>query len=806
MALVNRGCSATRNSLECAFNRIVSYRSVIKFRVFPPATLALRVGACAALFLAVSVFGQSGAGGEVPPEQIAFFESKIRPVLSEHCYECHSSQAKKLKAGLYLDHRDRAMKGGESGAAFVPGNPDASLLLRALRFQEESLEMPPKGKLPGRVIADFEKWIQLGAPWPTDNDTAIAETQTGYDWEKFRREHWSFKPVVKPPPPATPESDWPQNEIDRFVLAKLDAANIRPLPQANRRTLIRRAYFDLIGLPPTQAEVAAFIDGKISWDDVINRLLASPHYGERWARHWLDVARYSDGLGGFLDSGNLPEAWRYRDWVVESLNRDLPYDDFVRQQIAGDNQPGIEHAAIGVGFFAVGPTYRSDGGDPEAIAQAKAETLSDRVDTFSRAFLGLTVACARCHDHKFDPITARDYYAIAGVFNNTSVREYPLAPADVVATYQKQQKAINDLQGKIRKLDADARKAKRKLTDTEKSQKAAWNAEMKQRKTELPPKYPFAHVLGDSGSKDMPLAIRGDLRKKGPMVERRFLQIVAGEDAPRFRKGSGREELAEAVVDRANPLTARVMVNRVWQWHFGRALARTPSNFGILGEKPTHPELLDWLAATFVEEGWSLKRLHRSIMTSAAYRMSSAYNEANFARDGDNRLLWRMNPRRLDVESWRDSLLAVSGGLNRRIGGPPVGEILESPRRTLYSTVSRNGDRFRSDDFLRTFDFPAARSSSAGRATSIVPQQYLFMLNSKFMSQRARELAARMRDATANDEERIALAYLWLFQRSPDAVETEIGAAFLKGAGDSSARLEQYAQSLLSSEEFRYVE
>jgi hypothetical protein len=520
----------------------------------------------------------------------------------------------------------------------------------------------------------------------------------------------------------------------------------------------------------------------------------------------LDVARYSDGLGGFLDSGDLPQAWRYRDWVVEALNRDLPYDDFVRQQIAGNDLPGIEHGAIGSGFFAVGPTYRSDGGDPEAIAQAKAETLSDRVDTFSRAFLGLTVACARCHDHKFDPITARDYYAIAGVFNNTAVQEYPLAPAAVVASYREQQKAINDLQGMIRKLDADAKKAKRKLTDAEKSQKAKFSAEMKRLKAALPPKYPFAHVLGEAGSKDMNLAIRGDLRKQGPVVERRFLQIVAGENAPEFRKGSGRVEMAEAVVAPANPLTARVMVNRVWQWHFGRAFVRTPSNFGILGEKPTHPKLLDWLAATFVEGGWSLKRLHRLIMNSAAYRMSSAHDEASFAQDGDNRLLWRMNPRRLDVEAWRDSLLSASGGLNGRIGGKPVGEILESARRTLYSTVSRNGDRFRSDDFLRTFDFPAARSSSAGRATSVVPQQYLFMLNSRFMNQRAHELSARLRKATPQNDKRIELAYQWLFQRRPDAAETKIGVAFLNGDNTSPGRLEQYAQSLLSSEEFRYVE
>jgi hypothetical protein len=537
-------------------------------------------------------------------EQLAFFENKIRPVLVEHCYECHSTKAATVKADLYLDNRDAAMKGSESGVVIVSGDPEKSILIRAVKYLEESLEMPPAGKLPAAVIADLEKWVIMGAPWPDDGASEVVNRGTTIDFEKFRREHWSFKPIVKLPLPVIANPQWAQQPIDFFVHAKLATVGMYPSAPAARRTLIRRAYFDLLGLPPTADQVSEFVSGKKSWAMVIEQLLRSSHYGERWGRHWLDVARYSDGLGGFLDSGALPEAWRYRDWVVAALNHDMPYDEFIRRQIAGDLLADPKQHAVGTGFFAVGPTYRSDGGDPEAKAQALAETLSDRVDTLSRAILGLTVACARCHDHKFDPISARDYYAMAGVFKNTNLREFPLAEQDVVKAYQAHQKEIRDLENDLKKLKSEVKKAGRKLTTDELDQEKVWKKQVAELKESAPDKYEFVHSLGDIGAADMNLAIRGDLRKPGEVVSRRFLEIVGGADQKDFGDGSGRKELAEAVVDPKNPLTARVFVNRVWQWHFGRALVRTPSNFGILGEKPTHPQLLARLAHRFVDDGW----------------------------------------------------------------------------------------------------------------------------------------------------------------------------------------------------------
>ncbi len=743
---------------------------------------------------------------QLTSEQIDFFESKIRPVLAEHCYSCHSTKAKKLKAELYLDNREAVFRGGESGPIIVPGKTAESLLIRAIRYEEESLEMPPKAKLPERVIADFEKWIEIGAPWPSGGDAKIAAGATGFDFEKYRREHWSFRPIKRPDLPVVADTEWVKRPIDHFVGARLKNAGMRPAPQADKRTLIRRAYFDLIGLPPTSEQVKEFVKGEKTWSAVIEELLDSPHYGERWARHWLDVARYSDGLGGFLDNGPLPQAWRYRDWVVAALNRDLPFNEFVRQQIAGDLLDKPMKTAAGTGFFAVGPTYRSDGGDPESKAQALAETLSDRVDTFSRAFLGLTIACARCHDHKFDPITAKDYYALAGVFKNTNVREFPLVSPDVVKAYQDHDKAIKKLDADIKKLDRIARQKKRPLTPEEEADLKKWKKELPELKKTLPSKYDYLHALGDSGSADMHVAIRGDLRKQGELVPRRFpeLFVTAGKIA--YKTGSGRSELADSVIDPINPLTARVFVNRVWQWHFGEALVRTPSNFGVLGEKPTHPDLLDWLAVEFMDKGWSIKEMHRLIMNSATYQMSSQHNEANFSRDGDNRLLWRMNPRRLEVEVWRDGILAVSGRLNRSVGGTPVNEILGSDRRTLYGTVSRNGDRFASEKFMRTFDFPAARSTSAARTASTVPQQYLFMMNSKFFSDSAEALATRLEQGSLVPNKQIQLAYQTAFQREPDEFEMKIALRFLTGGQDRRARLVRLAQNLLSAEEFRYAE
>ena len=735
--------------------------------------------------------------------QLDFFENKIRPVLAQHCYNCHSTQSKKLKAELYLDNREQALIGGESGPSILPGKADSSLLYRAVLYKEESLEMPPKRKLPDAVIADFKKWIDMGAPWPKSDEPQIVKND-GIDFEKFRNEHWSLKPIINPSPPEVVNTAWPKNPIDQFVLARLEAGKMKPAQEADRRTLIRRAYFGLVGLPPSPESVSAFVGGDISWDHVIEKLLASPQYGERWARHWMDVARYSDGLGGFLDNRGLPNAWQYRDFVVNAFNADVPFDQFVRWQIAGELTPEAPLSArAGTGFFAVGPTYNGDGGDAEASAAARAETLSDRVDTFSRAFLGLTVACARCHDHKFDPVSIKDYYAIAGVFNNTSIADKPLAPDTVVKAYDDHQNKIKSFEKQIKQLNDKIKKEKREITEEEKKKRDEWAKNRDELRKSLPPKYAIAHGLRENGSNNMHVAIRGDLRKKGEEVPRRFLEVISRDKT--FNKKSGLLQLAESVVARDNPLTSRVFVNRVWQWHFGRAIVRTPSNFGIIGDKPTHPLLLDWLAKNFMDNGWSIKDLHRLIMKSSTYRMSSEHIAANFDRDGDNRMIWRMNPRRVEVESWRDSLLSATAELDLKIGGAPINQILESPRRSVYATISRNGDRISSDPFFRLFDFPAPRSTAAKRTTSTVPQQYLFIMNSPFFQKRAEALVSRLIRESETNEDRINRAYQLLYNRLPSDGERETGLEFLSKV-DFEPGWQQYAQALLGSEEFRYIE
>ena len=494
----------------------------------------------------------------------------------------------------------------------------------------------------------------------------------------------------------------------------------------------------------------------------------------------------------------------------------MPYPEFIRLQLAGDLIAAREHG-VATGFLALGPTYISDGGDPDATAQAKSETLDDRVDTMARGLMALTVACARCHDHRFDPIPQVDYYSLAGVFNNTANRELPLVEADVVALYDKAQQELAALKQRIDARKGEAKKQNRELTTEEQVELKKWEAEWDRLSKSAPEKYPVAHAMADSGANDMAVAIRGNLRRPGEIAPRRFLQILSEAPAPRFKQGSGRLELVEAIISPENPLTARVLVNRVWLNHFGQALVRTPSNFGILGEKPTHPELLDWLAAKLNGTGaadfrGSLKHLHRVIISSASYQMDSAPDAQAFAVDGDNRLIWRMNPRRLDVEAWRDALLFASGELDLTRGGPSIENIADSHRRTLYAAISRNGDRFPSDTFLRQFDFPSARATNEGRTSSIVPQQSLFLMNSSLLAARARGLSRRLFRESGNVDDRIRRAYLLLYSRSVTDEELQLGRDFLSQAemsGKPSSKLnawEQYAQVLLSASELMFWE
>ncbi|MEE2686020.1 MAG: PSD1 and planctomycete cytochrome C domain-containing protein [Planctomycetota bacterium] len=727
--------------------------------------------------------GAQQPGVEKPTaEQLEFFEKNIRPLLVTHCYKCHSRAAKPLKGGLFLDHREGAIKGGDSGPVIVPGKPAESLLVKSVKYLD--YEMPPDGKLPAEKIQLMEQWVAMGAFWPEEKSSPLPKDSAAYDWDALREKHWSFQPVTRPLLPDVRTTDWAQSPLDFFVLSRLEAVGLSPSSQADRRTLIRRASLDLTGLPPSPAAIAHFLADSEpgAFGRVVDRLLSSPRYGEQWGRHWLDVARYSDGMGGSTNNARLPHAWQYRDWVVNAWNRDRPFDEFVRSQLAGD-LTGRWQDRPALGFVALGPTYVSDGGDPDSVAQARAETLDDRVDTVSRGLLGLTVSCARCHDHKFDPIPTLDYYSLAGVFNNSRNIDSPLASDEVIAELNRFNAAVAEKSNGIKQIQDRLKKEKREASEQEKKELAELEAAQKNIQQNIPPSIPMpvptVHTLGEAGNKDMPVALRGNPRKPGPIAPRRFLRIVAGADPPVFQKGSGRLELANAITAPDNPLTSRVIVNRVWQRHFGSGLVGSPSNFGYLGQPPTHPGLLDWLASELVDRDWSLKSLHRTIMLSATYRMSSGFDEKAFAIDGDNKLLWRFSPRRLTVESWRDSLLQVCGELATNLGGPPTEKILSDRRRTLYTVISRNGDRFESDTFLRLFDFPAPRATSSGRVTSTVPQQFLFMLNSEFMAERSRQFAERLNGEFGNDQERIAGAYQLLYGRDPLARELELGLAFL---------------------------
>lgn len=744
-------------------------------------------------------------------EQIEFFETSIRPLLVEHCYDCHSTDAPELEASLYVDSREGMIKGGESGPAVVPGDPSESLLIASVKY--EASEMPPDRKLSDRQIESLSKWVQMGAPWPqvTSSPGVPRARETdwdAYDWPVAKAKHWAWQNVRQPELPGSDDSIAP---IDRFVDRKRDLDGLKASPLASPSVLARRIYLDLIGIPPTPEQVRSF-DDAVAKDRhaavvaLVDELLESPLYGQRWGRHWLDVARYSDGHGGFLDNRALDDAWRYRDWVVDAINRDMPIDEFIRLQIAGD-RTGLLEDAVATGFFALGPTYRSDGGDPDSVAQAKGETLDDRIDTLTRGLLGITGSCARCHDHKFDPIPQQDYYSLAGVFNNTTVHDQPLASDDVVTRFNEHKKDVAELEKKINQHTKMLKQENREATEAEAKEFAAWQAGLEKKREDAPPGFDTTHALKETGNADMKVALRGNLRKTGDVAPRRFLRILAGKEPTRFASGSGREELADAIVDPRNPLTARVFVNRVWMHHFGAGLVRTPSNFGTLGEKPTHPELLDWLAHQFVAGGWSLKSLHRSIMTSATYQLGSDFSAVAFARDGDNRSLWRMTPRRMDVEVWRDSLLAITGELDTVLSGPPFADIAKNQRRTLYAKVSRNGDVFPSDAFLRRFDFPLMRATVAQRPSSIVPQQFLFLLNSPFMVDRAKAFATRLREVSETNDGRIEYAYQWLYLRSPDDSERRIGLDFLEYDSSESelSAWVRYAQVLLSSNEFMYV-
>lgn len=905
------------------------------------------------------------------PAGIEFFEKHIRPVLVDHCYKCHSADSPKLRGNLLLDSKEGTRKGGKTGPAVVPGKVDDSLLIHALRYQK--LEMPPNGKLPAKVIADFEKWVAMGAPDPRKGKSGTTKTKV-IDYTEALK-HWAYQPIKKPAPPLVKNAIWGDSPIDLYILAQLEAKGLTPSPKADKRTLIRRAYFDLIGLPPPYAEVEAFAndpDPK-AFEKVVDKLLASPHYGERWGRHWLDVARYSDTKDLVLVYGKdaiRPYAYTYRDYVVKAFNLDLPYDQFIHDQLAGDLvQPKLEPWRLGaMGFLTLGRLF--DNNLPDIY--------DDQIDTTTRGFLGLTVSCARCHDHKYDAIPTADYYSLYGVFASSEqptelpLIEQPKQSPEAQDFFKKwsakEQELKNHVETQFNQLNEQFRNQSTEylvkiaaeppdpletavfflslspndlrpqllsnwraylkkhghddpvfgpwhdlleLDDKELGEKALsvikhWSAvadgvengklnplikqalssaklsskkdvaklygellkqnyQQSKKNTKLSaaeqqlldilvgPASPFffhksktfeymsrvprttygsllqqldrlavdqphapprAMILVDSPIVYSPkIFTRGNPNTPGQSVPRQFLHILTGAKPTPFGDGSGRLKLAQAITAADNPLTSRVMANRIWLHHFGEPLVTTPDDFGTRSDPPSHPELLDYLAWSFRHEGWSIKKLHRQILLSSTYQQASLDRPECSKIDPENRLLWKYNRRHLDLEALRDSMLFVSGRLDTKFGGPPLDLVKDAKngRRTLYGIV----DRQDLPNLYRAFNFASPDQTAGTRPKTIVPQQALFAMNSAFILEQVKALAAQPELTKEMDrKKRIALLYHLVFQREPTAKEMALGIAFIQTAESAMAppnpahlnAWQQYAQVLLMTNEFAFLE
>ncbi len=754
------------------------------------------------------------------PAGIEFFERKVRPVFADACGSCHSGAAKKLKGGLLLDTPEGILKGGDSGPSIVPGKPDDSLLIKAIRYHDPELQMPPKKRLPDATVADLVKWVAMGAPRPAPSPAPAAPERLSGPTPEEGAKHWAFQPVrdVRVPGNAA-------HPIDAFLRTALDKQGLAPAREADKAVLLRRLSYDLTGLPPTPEELEAFLKDPApdAFEHVVDRLLASPRYGERWGRHWLDLVRYADS-NGVDEDVNHPHAWRYRDYVIAAFNHDKPYDRFIREQLAGDlpASSGVERAAapdadgiVATGWFALGPKMLAE---PD-LEKMKMDIADEQIDVMSKTFLGLTISCARCHDHKFDPVRAADYYALAGIFRSTSlITDYKPRPAILY-------EAVLPLPGNEEIQGEFARRVaglKEELAGTGDDAKKA--KELKERLKKLEAEGPALHRamgLQETQPRDLAVHIRGShLALAKEATPRGFPKVFEFSLTPPAvdPKRSGRAELAAWLTDPAHPLTARVMVNRIWKGHFGEGIVRTPSNFGLKGERPTHPELLDWLAKEFVRGGWSVKRMHRLILTSAAYRRSSIAEARLAEKDPENRLLGRQNRRRLEAESVRDALLAVSGALDLEMGGQVKGAAQGRgyykadaknylvPRRTVYLPVPRQSPY----ELLAIFDYSDTAVHLDQRPATIVAPQALFMLNNPLVRQQAKTVAEDLLGRDESDGDRVRRTWLRLFSRpaSDEEVRTTLAHRdrFVKRGGTPAVAWTHVVHALMASNEFLFVD
>jgi hypothetical protein len=737
------------------------------------------------------------------PAKVEFFEKRIRPILADNCFSCHSATTNS-KGGLRTDDINGLLTGGTSGAAIIPGNVDDSLLLQAVKY--EGFKMPPKKRISDEQIADLTRWIADGAAWPK----AIFDeklTQPNEKYDALKKNHWAWQPLAKVSPPAVVNDAWAKSDLDRFILAKLESQKLAPVGDAERRDLIRRVTFDLTGLPPTVAEIQTFLadDSSLAFEKLVDCLLASSAFGERWGRHWLDVARYGESTGSARNLP-MPHSWRYRDYVIDAINADKPYDQFIREQIAGDLLPADSpeqrnEQLIATGFLALGVKDVNQRFKVRYIM----DNVDEQIDTVTRSILALTASCARCHDHKFDPIPTKDYYALAGIFQSSDLCAglknkmggggLDYYDSSLLLTISGQSETKTDAAEKVATLKEQLETAKAEFERLKTAPAGAEKAEngqpkrqvARQKMTKLQqqlqalndPAMLGAVAYGVRDGKviaDTEIRIRGEAEKLGPVVQRGFLSVVPVENAqPVNVEQSGRLELAQWLSSADNPLTSRVFVNRVWQKLFGEGLVKSVDNFGVTGDVPSHPELLDYLAGQFVRDGWSLKKLVRSVVLSRTYQLSSAESTSLRQIDPANRLVWRHSPRRLTAEEIRDASLVATGSLNPsrpaqatakslkvieiRNNGPEAAKIAEealsSPHRSVYLPLVRG----LTPTSLAVFD-PAEQGMVSGQrdATTVAPQA-LYLLNDPFVRQQAVALATRVCRSKSDNAERIALAY-----------------------------------------------